>query len=290
MALLHLFPRLPAPPGSAWLKRRLAARVTDVFNDRARGEAPVVRQADGLFAPDSVVRQVHGDVVAMLAGGIAALLLQMLHPSVLAGVWDHSRFRDDMHGRLRRTARFIAQTTYGHRDDAMAAIARVRRIHDGVNGLLPDGTPYHANDPSLLAWVHLTETTSFLAGWRRFAEPLMPEHRRNQYFDEMARIGEALGAAPVPHTEYAAYRQMETMRGALAVSERTREICDILLTRPAAFPGGRHAHRLVMQAGIDLLPPWARRMHGFAAPGPATPLVHATTFGLAETVRWAFRS
>nr|WP_220789931.1 oxygenase MpaB family protein [Gluconacetobacter tumulisoli] len=285
-----LFPRLPAPPGSAWLKRRLAARVSDVFNDRTRGETPVVRQADGLFAPDSVVRRVHGDVVAMMAGGIAALLLQMLHPAVLAGVWDHSRFRDDMHGRLRRTARFVAQTTYGQRDDALAAIARVRRIHDRVSGLLPDGTPYRANDPSLLAWVHLTETTSFLAGWRRFAEPLMPEHERNQYFDGMARIGTALGAAPVPHTEHAAYRQMAAMRGALGVDARTREICEILLTGPPAFPGGRHAVGLMTRAGIDLLPPWARQMHGFAPPGPATPLVRAGTFGLAETVRWAFRA
>ncbi|GBR10163.1 oxygenase MpaB family protein [Acetobacter oeni] len=284
------FPRLPAPPGSIWLKRRLAERISGVFNDRAQGEAPVVRQTDGLFPPGSVIRRVHGDVVSMMAGGIAALLLQMLHPAVLAGVWDHSRFREDLHGRLRRTARFIAQTTYGHREDALAAIGRVRRIHSTIHGILPDGTSYRADDPSLLAWVHLTEATSFLAGWRRFAEPLMPEHERNRYFGEIAYIGTALGADPVPLTERAASRQMQATRSLLSVDERTREICGILLTQPASFPGNRNIYRLLTQAAIDLLPPWARQMHGFPEPGPGTPFMRAGTLGLAEIVRWAFRS
>jgi uncharacterized protein (DUF2236 family) len=93
------------------LKRRIVEEVRDTFNDRAAGEAPVMRREDGLFGPRSVVWRVHGDVTTMMIGGVAALLLQMLHPAVLAGVWDHSRFRDDMLGRLRRTARFIALTT-----------------------------------------------------------------------------------------------------------------------------------------------------------------------------------
>lgn len=103
----------------------------------------------------------------MMVGGISSLLLQMLHPAVLAGVWDHSNFRTDMHGRLPRTARFIAWTTHGGREEAEAVIARVRNIHDRVGGTLPDGTPYAANDPALLAWVHVTEATSFLNAWRR---------------------------------------------------------------------------------------------------------------------------
>ena len=89
------------------------------------------RRPDGLFGPESVAWRVHGDVTCMMVGGIAGLMLQMLYPAVLAGVWDHSRFRDDLAGRLRRTARFIALTTYGSREQAEAAIARVRGIHDG---------------------------------------------------------------------------------------------------------------------------------------------------------------
>src|SRR3954470_22896371 len=114
------------------IKRRIAAEVAGLFNDRSRGERPVKRRPDGLFGPRSVAWRVHGDVTSMLVGGVAGLLLQMLHPAVLAGVWDHSNFRADMHGRLRRTARFIALTTYGGREEAEAVIARVRRIHDQV--------------------------------------------------------------------------------------------------------------------------------------------------------------
>jgi hypothetical protein len=100
-----------------------------------------------------------------------------------------------MHGRLRNTARFIAVTTYGARDEAEAAIARVRRIHDHVNGTLPDGTPYDANDPRLLAFVHLAGSAMFLAGYRRFADPAMPLAERDAYWREVAIIGEKLNVA-----------------------------------------------------------------------------------------------
>ena len=183
-----------------------------VFNDRARGETPVARQADGLFGPRSVAWRVHGDVASMMVGGIAGLLLQMLHPAVLAGVWDHSNFRADMHGRLRRTARFIALTTYGGREEAEAVIARVRAIHAHVTGTLPDGTPYAAGDPALLAWVHVAETTSFLGGWIRYVEPGMTGADQDRYFAEMARIAEALGADPVPRSRADARRLMAAMR------------------------------------------------------------------------------
>src|SRR5258706_7366618 len=94
----------------------MVGRVRALFNDQARGETPVVRREDGLFGPASVVWRVHGDVTTMMVGGVAALLLQMLHPAVLAGVWDHSDFRHDMLGLLRRTPRFIVLTSYGSFD------------------------------------------------------------------------------------------------------------------------------------------------------------------------------
>ena len=87
------------------VKGILVDSVRAVFNDRARGERPVQRRDDGLFGRQAVAWRVHGDVAAMMVGGVAALLLQMLHPAVLAGVWDHSNFRQDMLGRLRRTLR-----------------------------------------------------------------------------------------------------------------------------------------------------------------------------------------
>ncbi len=284
-------PRLPEIPGSRFLKQRLARRISDVFNDRSRGEKPVVRQTtDVLFPPGSVVRRVHADVVSMTVGGMTALLMQMLHPAVLAGVWDHSNFREDMAGRLRRTARFIAVTTYGHREDALAAIARVRAIHERVTGVLPDGTPYRANDPALLAWVHLTETRSFLAGWRRFGEPGMSREDRDRYFLEMAQFGRRLGADPVPYSEREALRQIDARRPELRGDARSREVCRFLLESTTTFPGGAVIQRLLTQAAIDMLPDWAREMHGLSSSGPGAPLVGAATFGAAEAVRWAFRS
>jgi uncharacterized protein (DUF2236 family) len=113
-------------------------------------------------------------------------------------VWDHSNFRNDMRGRLRRTARFISLTAFGGWEEANAAIGRVRGIHDKVRGVLPDGTPYVANDPALLARVHVTETTSFLKAWMRYAEPDMPAADQDRYFAEMIRSVPIRSRAPRP--------------------------------------------------------------------------------------------
>jgi uncharacterized protein (DUF2236 family) len=217
---------------------------------------------------------------------VAGLLLQMLHPSVLAGVWDHSKFRSDMPGRLRRTARFISLTTYGSAEEAVAAIDRVRQIHAHVRGELPTGEPYAANDPTLLAWVHVTETTMFLDGWMRYAERRMTLADQNRYFAEMAQVGSALGADPVPRSRAEARRLLNDMRPLLRTDERSREVVDILLRRPAVSSVAEPLQRLTMQSGVDLLPVWARRMHGLSA--PFAPLVRAGTSGVARTLRWAF--
>ena len=270
------------------IKKAIAGQVVSLFNDRARGERPVVRRPDGLFGPRSVVWRVHGDVTSMMVGGVTGLLLQMLHPAVLTGVWDHSKFRTDMHGRLRRTARFISLSTYGGRAEAEASIARVRAIHDRVRGVLPDGTPYAANDPSLLAWVHVTETTSFLNAWVRYAEPGMSATDQDGYFAEMARIGEALGADPIPRNRLEARRLIEAMRPQMRCDARTREVARLVLGQPAPSPMAEPVQALTMQAAIDLLPAWARRLHGLRAPTLSRPLVRAGTFGVAQTLRWVF--
>jgi uncharacterized protein (DUF2236 family) len=282
-------PQTSLPGLLAPVKQAIATNVAAMFNDRARGETPVARRADGLFGPRAVAWRVHGDVTSMMVGGVAGLLLQMLHPAVLAGVWDHSNFRTDMHGRLRRTARFIALTTYGGRAEAEAVLARVKGIHDRVSGVLPDGMPYYANDPALLAWVHVTESVSFLAAWVRYAEPGMSGADQDRYFDEMARIGEALGADPVPRSRGEARRLMAAMRPKLRFDARTREVAGLVLNQPAANRLAEPLQALTMQAAVDLLPEWARRMHGLENPALSRPLVRAGTLGVARTLRWAFR-
>jgi uncharacterized protein (DUF2236 family) len=276
---------MPAPFDT--LRSAIARQVIGLFNDASRQERPVQRRPDGLFGPQSAAWAVHGDVTTMMVGGIASLLLQMLHPAVLAGVWDHSAFRNDMIGRLRRTARFIALTTYGGRDEAQAAIARVRAIHAQVKGVTAGGAPYRADDPDLLAWVHVTESTSFLAAYVRHAAPGLSGAMQDRYFAEMAQVAEALGADPVPRSRIAAARLIATMRPALHYDERTTEVAQLILQPPPSSPAIAPAMALTIRAAIDLLPPWARTMHGLEPSGAAAPLVRAGTTGLSRMLRWA---
>jgi uncharacterized protein (DUF2236 family) len=272
----------------AGLRRGLVARVEDLFNDRARGEAPVERSDEALFASDSVIWRVHGDVTTMMIGGVAALLLQMLHPAALAGVWDHSRFRADMLGRLRRTARFIALTTFGDRMSAAAAIARVRSIHSSVSGTLPDGRAYRAEDPALLAWVHVVEATCFLDAWIAYGEPGMSVADQDRYFVECGVVARALGADPVPVTRGEASALIARFRGDLSVDRRTREVARLILgSRPARL-ADLPVQALLMQASVDRLPDWARTMHRLPRSGLGRPLVHGGAAGVAATLRWAF--
>ena len=270
------------------LKRLLVGQVRAVFNDAARGERPVQRQVDGLFGPSAVAWRVHGDVTTMMVGGVAALLLQMLHPAVLAGVWDHSNFRADMHGRLRRTARFIALTTYGGRGEAEGAIARVRAIHQNIRGTLPSGEAYWAQDPALLTWVHATETLSFLDAWRRYAEPAMSPADQDRYFAETAQVARGLGAGAAPLSRAETLDYIATMWPQLGVDHRTREVARLVLKSSGMGPQAAPL-ALIQQAAIDLLPGWARRMHGLSASGLARPLVAGGTLALARSLRWAFK-
>lgn len=271
------------------LRQAIANQVVAIFNDPTRGETPVGRSDDSLFGAQSIAWRVHGDVTSMMVGGIASLMMQMLMPTVLAGVWDHSNFRADMHGRLRRTARFIATTTYGPRQAAAAAIDRVRRIHDAVDGQLPDGTPYCANDPRALAWVHVTEVTSFLAAWRRYGEPGLPRADADRYFAETAQIGAALGADPVPRTLREAEMLLDSMRGMARSDARTREVLALILADRSDDPRVRAVGTLIRAAAIDLLPAWARDLHGLSSPLIGRPLVRSGTMAVAEAIRWSFR-
>jgi uncharacterized protein (DUF2236 family) len=278
---------MPAASLTASLRKRLIGVVRATFNDQAKGEKPVQRNDAALFPRDSVTWRVHGDVTTMMVGGVASLLLQMLHPAVLAGVWDHSAFRKDMLGRLRRTARFIAETTYAERGIAEASIAKVRAVHERFGGTLPDGTLYRADDPQLLAWVHVTEMWSFLAAWQRYGAPVS-RAEEDVYYAETARIALALGADPVPRSRFEAEGLITTMRPQLLVDDRTREVARFLLNHPSPNLAMAPAQAAIFAAAVDLLPDWARAMHGLQRPLVALPLVRGSTLAIAKTFRWAF--
>ena len=269
------------------VQRALVKQVRSTFNDQSKGEKPVPSSDDALFPPGSVIRRVHGDVTSMMVGGIAALLMQMLHPKALAGVWDQSDVHSDMLGRLRRTARFIATTTYGHRDLALAAIAKVKAIHEQVAGRLPDGQEYRATDPWLLAWVHVAGAINFLDAWRRYAEPAMSAADQDRYFAESGEIARLLDADPVPQTRAEAERLIRQFRNELVADDRTRAIRDLVLRAPVRSLKEAPVQSLLMNAAVDLLPPFAREMHGIPRP-MLPPLVRGATYGIAGTIRWAF--
>lgn len=244
----------------------------------------------GLFGPDSVSWQVHGDFTSMLIGGISALLLQALHPLALAGVWDHSNFRDDLLGRLRRTGQFISGTTYGARADADRLIERVRTIHLKVSGTAPDGRAYAASDPALLTWVHVAEVHSFLQAHLRYRNPQLSGTDQDRYYGEIALIAERLGATGVPRSraEVAAY--LAAIRAELRCDERSLEILRILRDAPAPSALAAPAARLLLQAGIDLLPTWAQAMLGQQIGPLHSRLIRGGVQGLAPLLRWAVRS
>ncbi len=244
----------PGPALFELAKVAIRRRITELFNDASRGERPILRRADALFAPDSVAWRVNGDIVTMMIGGVSGLLLQMLHPAVLAGVWDHSD--------------------------------RVRGIHDRLGGVLPDGTPYRAGDPALLAWVHVTEAASFLNAWIRYAEPDMSAGDQDRYFAEMAVVADRLGAAPVPRDHASAEALIQSMRPALRADARTRGVAQLVLNQSVGAALTDTASGVIMSAGVDLLPDWARAMHGLQTP-PA-PIVRAGAHALAGALGWAY--
>lgn len=244
----------------------------------------------GLFGPQSVIWRVHSDFTSMLCGGVSALLLQMLHPLALAGVWDHSNFRDDMLGRLRRTSQFVSVTTFGPTAEAERLIAKVKAIHLKVNGISSDGRPYAASDPDLLTWVHVVESSCFLASHLRYRNPHLPRDQQDRYYGETARVAAALGARDIPTTCAAVEDYLQRMRPQLVCDERTREVARILLAAPAPSTLARPFGALVMQAGIDLLPDWAQRQFGFEPGVLRQRLVRVGTAGVGKVLRSSMRN
>ncbi len=244
----------------------------------------------GLFGPDAVCWRVHGDFTSMLVGGISALLLQALHPLALAGVWDHSNFRQDLLGRLRRTGQFISGTTFAARADADWLIDKVRRIHLGVTGTAPDGRPYAASDPALLTWVHVAEVQSFLHAHLRYRNPDLSAAEQDRYYEEVALIAERLGATEVPRSRAAVATYLQQARGELYADARSHEILRILRNAPAPSALAQPVGTLLVQAGIELLPDWAQAAYGQSFSALRRQLIRQGVNRLAPTLRWAVRN
>ena len=244
----------------------------------------------GLFGPESISWKVHGDFTSMLVGGISALMLQALHPLALAGVWDHSNFRHDMLGRLRRTGQFISGTTFGSRKDADWLIEKVRKIHLHIVGTAEDGRPYAASDPDLLTWVHVAEVSHFLAAHLRYRNPSLSPADQDRYYAEIALVAERLGARDVPHSRAEIDAYLTAIRPQLTCDHRSHEVIRLLLEAPAPSRLARPMGALMMRAGIDLLPDWASDMLQLHPPAWQRPLVRIGVNSVAPVLRWSVRN
>lgn len=220
----------------------------------------------GWFGPESVAWQVHAELGPMLVGGLAALFLQTLHPLVMQGVADHSGYREDPLGRLRRTADFLAVTTYGGGEAAAAAVQQVVRIHRAVQGVAPDGRRYRASDPDLLTYVHVTEVWSFLRAFQRYSGRPLLRAEKERYLDEAAVVAYRLGARRVPRSVAEVRAFVLEVRPELHATPAALDAAGFLRLPFGRSPLERVAHAVIVEAAVDLLPGFARKELGLVRP------------------------
>ena len=187
-------------------------------------------------------------MVLLLAGG-RALLMQLAHPKVAAGVAEHSRFQEDPFGRLYRTMSTMWSIVFDKRSEAGAALEKVENIHERVHGIVPDGETlqagarYDAFDQDLLLWVHATLIDSAMIAYDRFVAPL-PKRERDTYYDDSRKLARLFGIqeATIPSalTEFELYMKQMLNGDMIAVGPTARSLArDILYARPRLFkPAG----------------------------------------------------
>jgi uncharacterized protein (DUF2236 family) len=223
---------------------------------------PTGRPGDaGLYGPGSVAWRVNGEVALML-GGPRALLMQLAHPLVAAGVAEHSGFPRDAWARLWRTMESMLAVSFGDTEQAREAVRGVGAVHRRVHGRSADGRPYDALDPALLLWVHATIVDTGLVVYERYVGQLRPAER-GRYYREMKRqavlfqVPRAMLPTSLP--EFRRYVR-ETVRS-LEVSEAARRLAPDILRPPLPLPL-RPVSALFGFVTTGLLPPALRRGYG----------------------------
>lgn len=265
------------------LRRRIITSATSPF---AHAEYPLAHSLEypgdsGLFQPGSVSWTVLGDSSAFV-GGIRALLVQASHPEVVAGVADHSRYREDPLGRLSRTSAYVTATTYGALPEVSRAVEAVRRAHRRVRGTSFRGVPYTADDPGFSAWVHNALTDSFLTAYQVFGpRPLDPEDA-DAFVAEQARIGRLLDADPLPES---ARELAEWVSGHpdLGPSPAMAEAVEFLTDPPLDGLILRRGYHVIQAAAVAILPERLRAILGVRDTRGAVVIGRAVVASL----RWA---
>jgi uncharacterized protein (DUF2236 family) len=254
--------------------------------ERAVSERPA---DDGLFGPRSVVWRVNRDRTFPLAA-MRSLMVQALHPLAMAGVAQHSNWRQDPFGRLAATSGYVLTTTYGDTASALAAAAWVRRIHAHVKGVDTEtGLAYSAEDPDLLLWVHAGMVDSIVAVVQRYGRAL-DGSEADRYVAEMVRFAEIVGvpAEQVPST----VRSLREYIDSVALRQATpaaRDAIGVVVDPPDLDDELRDLWHDLAQVAVGTLPTWARQMYGFETP-PAQLMERESVRQLLGALDLAFES
>ena len=206
----------------------------------------------GLFGPGSMTWRVMCDC-STFVGGVRALLVQAAHPEVAAGVSDHSSYRSDPLGRLSRTAAYVTATAYGSLPEVDDAVAIVRHLHGPVSGTSHRGLAYSAAEPEMAAWVHNALVDSFLVAHRTYGSAPMSDADADVYVAEQGRLGERMGAHPLPDTSADLTRWLvdhPSLGPSPAGADAVRFLAGPPLDSPVRF-----AYRIIHDAAVATVPP-----------------------------------
>jgi len=219
--------------------------------DRARFLEPQGEEA--LISHDSISWRIFKNPVALLVGGIAAVILELAEPRVRTGVWEHTQFRSKPLLRMRHTASAAMTTVYGAHSVSEKLIANISRRHENIRGTTPSGQAYYANDPELLNWVHATATFGFLEAYSRYVCTQDSEHR-DAFCREGLAAAKLFGASHVP----ASYDDLQTlltaMENVLEPSPIVFEFINVVRSSPILPTIFRPLQRVLIRAAIDIVP------------------------------------
>lgn len=224
--------------------------------------------SERFFSPNMMIWQVDREMVLLLAGG-RALLMQLAHPKVAAGVAEHSHFRADPLGRLYRTMSAMWSIVFDETSGARASLEQVKSVHRRIHGIvspaepLPFGTHYDALDIELLLWVHATLIDSAMVAYDLFVKPLAPDEKTRYYDDSkklahLFEIPEAL--VPGSLADFDKYLQSMLAGNEIVVGTTARSLGkEILYPSPWVLKPAAPLFRLVT---AGLLPERLRKGYG----------------------------
>jgi uncharacterized protein (DUF2236 family) len=217
-----------------------------------------------LVSPDSISWRIFKNPIALIVGGIAAVILELAEPAVRTGVWKHSSFLKDPMGRLRRTGLAAMVTVYGARSIAEPMIERVVRMHARVTGETPAGESFSANDARLLSWVHATASFGFGEAYSRYVA-----HLSQPQFDALYREGapasRLYGALDAPRSVAELHALLDSMRGRLEPSDIVFEFLQIMRETPTFPTPLRWIQPTLVRAAVEMIPDWIRECLGLTA-------------------------